>query len=194
MTSRDLTKELYFTEKQGTSELEIEKLSIHLLKQDWTIDTYRFLPSKVFNLYERGWRFEFHDRKNAAGTCHLGNKVIKISRWLLRQNLNKGLEFENTIRHEIAHAIEFEIRGESDHGKLWKFIARQVLCTAERCFSREQIGITETTKYTLVCDSCGKNTASHRAKKRDSACGNCCREHNFGRFSAKFILRQVQNY
>jgi predicted SprT family Zn-dependent metalloprotease len=102
--------------------------------------------------------------------------------------------FENTIRHEIAHAIEFEVRGTSDHGNLWKLIARQVLCNAERCYKINEVSITSPTKYTLICDNCGVERPSHKKKKRKSACGKCCNTYNGGRFTEKFLLRQVQNY
>lgn len=191
---KDLTKEMYFAENRLTTAKEIEKLANDLLNETWRVDAYRFQATSMFNLGLLGWRFEFNTRKRAAGLCSKNDKTIYISKWLLDQNLNKSLEFENTIRHEIAHAIEFELRGESDHGRLWKFIARQVLCTAERCYKSEQIGVTETTKYTLICDTCGKQSPSHKIKKRKSACGKCCNEHNFGRYSEKYALRQVQNY
>ncbi len=191
---KDLTKEMYFAENRLTTAKEIEKLANDLLNETWRIDAYRFQATSLFNLAFLGWKFEFNTRKRAAGLCSKREKTIYISKWLLDQNLHKSLEFENTIRHEIAHALEFELRGESDHGRLWKFIARQVLCTAERCFTSEQISVTATTKYTLICDSCGKQQPSHKIKKRKTACGKCCNEFNFGRYSEKYVLRQVQNY
>lgn len=193
-TMRDLTKQMYFAENGLTTAKDIEKLANDLLNETWKIETYRFQDAKMINLAFIGWKFEFNTRKRAAGLCSKGKKTIYISKWLLDQNLHKSLEFENTLRHEIAHALEFEIRGASDHGRLWKFIARQVLCTAERCFTSEQIGVTETTKYTLICDTCGKKQPRHKVMKKQMACGKCCRELNFGRYSEKYVLRQVQNY
>jgi predicted SprT family Zn-dependent metalloprotease len=191
---KDLTKEMYFLKEQGTSLKEIEQLAKELLETTWTIDIYRYQASSEINLKRLGWKFEFNSRKRAAGLCSKNEKTIYISKWLLQQNLGKGLEFEDTLRHEVAHAIDFTVRGTSDHGRVWKLIARQVLCTAERCFRSEQITVTETTKYTLICDSCGKQSPSHKAKKRKSACGKCCNTHNAGRFSEKYLIRQVQNY
>lgn len=194
MTSKDLTKQMYFAEGQATTLREIQELAIAMLKTTWKIDIYRFQGASLINLFDLGWRFEFNDRKRAAGLCSFRSKTIYISKWLLEQNLNKGLEFENTLRHEIAHALDFKMRGTSDHSKVWKAVARVVLCTAERCYTSEQISITATTKYTLVCDTCNKKTPSHKVKKRKTACGKCCNEHNFGRYSEKYVLRQVQNY
>lgn len=191
---KDLTKEMFFLKDQGTSLREIEKLANDLLKTTWAIDIFRHQTSREINLFSIGWKFEFNSRKRAAGLCSKNEKTIYISRWLLEQNLSKGLEFEDTLRHEVAHAIDFEIRGTSDHGRVWKLIARQVLCTAKRCYKSEQIAVTETTKYTLICDTCGTKSARHKATKRKSACVKCCNAHNGGRFSEKFLIRQVQNY
>ncbi len=191
---KDLTKEMYFAENRLTTAKEIEKLANDLLNETWRIDVFRFQDAKVINLALVGWKFEFNTRKRAAGLCSKREKTIYVSKWLFDQNPHKSLEFENVLRHELAHALDFEIRGTSDHGRVWKLIARQVLCTAERCFTSEQIGVTETTKYTLICDNCGKRQPRHKAMTRHSACGKCCNEHNFGRYTDKFKMRVVQNY
>lgn len=191
---KDLRKEMYFAENKQTTLREIKELANALLDLTWTIDIYRHSSPSVINLSRKGWTFEFNTRKRAAGLCNWGNKTIYISKWLLGQNLNKALEFENTLRHELAHALDFEMRGKSDHSRVWKAVAREVLCTAERCYTSDQISVTATTKYTLICDTCGTKKPSHKKKKRLSACGSCCREHNYGRYSDKYVLRQVQNY
>jgi predicted SprT family Zn-dependent metalloprotease len=191
---KDLTKEMFFSKNQGTSLKEIEQLANELLATTWTIDIYRHQLPRNISLKSLGWKFEFNSIKRAAGLCSKNEKTIYISRWLLEQNLAKGLEFEDTLRHEIAHAIDFEIRGTSDHGRVWKLIARQVLCTAERCFKSDQIAVTETTKYTLICDTCGTKSARHKVTKRKGACVKCCNAYNNGRFSEKFLVREIRNY
>lgn len=190
----DLTISKKFENNSVTSIMEMHNLAFELLETTWTIDIYRHREPQKFNLADLGWTFEFNTRKRAAGLCSLRNKTIYLSKYLLKQNLDKSAEFENTLRHELAHAIDFEMRGKSDHSNIWKAIARQVLCSAERCYSSQVIQTKVTTKYTLICDTCGTERASHRKKKRLSACGHCCRKHNGGRYSEKYILRQVQNY
>lgn len=190
----DLRKEKYFSENKKTTTSEIESIAIKLLRLTWKIDVYRYTESNIINLFNLGWRFEFNNRKRAAGLCSKITKKIYVSRWLLEQNLENSMEFENIIRHELAHALDFEIRGISDHSNVWKLIARQVLCTADRCYNDKQVSVKLTTKYTLFCDSCGKVTPSHKKKKRDVSCGSCCKNYNHGRYSDKYVLRQVQNY
>lgn len=195
---KDLTKEMYFSTGQSTTKAEIAKLAVEMLNTTWTFDIFRYEEPKMINLALLGWKFDFDNKKTAKGTCSKSKKTIFISEWLLKQNLDKALSFENTLRHEIAHAIDFETRGTSDHGRIWKAIARKVLCDAERCYSSDSIKITEETKYTVVCDNCGKKEPSHKRIPKiemgSVACGKCCRKHNNGKFSKDYILRQVQNY
>ena len=191
--TKDLRKEKMFAENTQTTLSEMRALANELLSLTWTVDIYRHASASVINLRDRGWRFEFNSRKRAAGLCDWSCKTIYLSEYLLRQNLHKSMEFENTIRHELAHALDFEMRGKSDHSRVWKAVAREVLCTAERCYTSNEIGDSKS-KYTLVCDSCGYKKPSHKIKKRLTACGNCCRAYNGGRFSHDFVLRQVQNY
>ena len=192
---KDLKKEMNFSENRLTTLGEIQALAIQLLNETWKIDLWRNHDGFEINLLDRGWSFEFNNRKQAAGLCSKNDKKIYISKWLLQQNLDKSLEFENTLRHELAHALDFEIRGTSNHDRVWKFIARQVLSSDERCYTNEQISVTATTKYTLICDTCKKEVKKHKVNNtRPRACASCCKEHNFGRFSEKYVFRQVQNY
>jgi len=190
---KDLRKEKKFTENTQTSLKEMEALANELLSLTWTIDIYRYASASVINLKNKGWVFEFNSRKRAAGLCNWREKKIFLSKYLLEQNLNKSAEFENTLRHELAHALDFEMRGKSDHSRVWKAVAREVHCTAERCYKSSDIGDSKS-KYTLICDICGIKTPSHKKKRTQSACGKCCKEHNGGRYSDKYVLRQVQNY
>tara|TARA_R110000851_G_scaffold263324_1_gene415808 strand:+ start:508 stop:1107 length:600 start_codon:yes stop_codon:yes gene_type:complete len=188
-----LQEELVYTTPTTVTAKEITELANKLLGVTWLINR-NGLYKKEINLKDLGWSFEFNNRKKSLGLCSSRSKTIFLSKWLFNQNLDKGVKFEDTIRHEIAHAIDYSIRRTSDHSKIWVMIALEVLCNGERCYSSNDIKVTKTTKYTLICDSCKEESPSHKKKKRRSACGDCCRKHNFGRFSIKYVLRQVQNY
>jgi predicted SprT family Zn-dependent metalloprotease len=189
---KDLTKEMYFKENSETTLEEIKELAAKLLETTWTIEIFRWKDAETFTLSNKGWKFEFNNRKRAAGLCSYRKKTIYVSKYLLEQNLDKSLEFENTLRHELAHAIDFEMRGTSDHSKVWKAVAREVLCTAERCYSTDVIQTKVQTKYTVVCDTCGKEKAGH--KRGNSACGVCCKKYNGGKYDEKYALRYVKNF
>lgn len=66
--------------------------------------------------------------------------------------------------------------------------------TKEMHFSENRVTTANETKYTLICDTCNKEQPSHKIKKIKTACGDCCRAYNFGRYDIKYALRQVQNY
>jgi predicted SprT family Zn-dependent metalloprotease len=186
-----LTTEMYFEENRETTFEELERLANRLLETTWTIDLYRYKDASIINLKDLGWKFEYNTRKRAAGLCSYRYKTIYLSKYLVRQNLNKALEFENTLRHEVAHALDNAMGGRNKHNRIWKAIAREVLCTAERCYSSDVIKTTETTKYTLICENgCGKRQPSHRKIRGERSCGDC----SGGKFNRQFIITQVQNY
>jgi predicted SprT family Zn-dependent metalloprotease len=187
----DLRKQLYFTTETETSMEQIEFLAKKLLAMAWTINIHPILDDRIINLKERGWTFEFSKAKTYAGWCSNRKKTISVSKHLLEQNLNQPAEWEEVVRHELAHALDFEIRGKSDHLKEWKNIARQVLSTAERCYDSDVI-VDNKAKYTIVCDNCGTTQQGNRRTKR-VACGHCCKKHNDGKWDERFLLRYELN-
>ncbi|BBA65193.1 SprT-like protein [Xanthomonas phage XacN1] len=48
-------------------------------------------------------------------------------------------EFRNTVSHEIAHMVDYALRGRSGHDRIWKAIHRSLGGTGTRC---SQYGIT----------------------------------------------------
>lgn len=194
-TTKDLTVEKFYSDGDSTTLADIKALSKLLLTIEWTIDIYRHSEPQTFNLHDLGWTFEFNNRKRARGVCSSRKKTIYISKWLLEQNLDQASSFENTIRHEIAHAIDNEMRGESDHSNIWKAIARQVLCTAERCTSGKLDTTKNASKYSLVCpdESCDYVRASHKKRKVNAKSYPCCSDYyNSGKGYVR--LEQVQNF
>lgn len=174
---------------QKCAEVSVRNLrgvALDLMSKDYH---YR---GRVFNLKDMGWRFEFNNRKSAFGLCWSRYKKIYLSKYLI-DNSNADIDFwVDTILHEIAHAIDFAVRGTSNHDYRWKRIAVVVGAKPERCGNAKVDP--KSSKYTLVCDNCGNKQPSHKIKKIASACGKCCKKYNGGRYSDKFKLRQVQNY
>lgn len=159
----------------------------------------------VYNMVKMGWTFNWIATKNAFGRCHrrirrnnftgqreIMRKQIQISTWLIDNSKATYADWVDTILHEIAHAIDVEIRGKSDHSERWKAIARAIGCNAERTTDVEVDA--KNSKYTLTCPNCNSTQASHKILKRKTACSNCCDEHNGGRYSDKFAYIQTQNY
>lgn len=187
----DLRKQLYFNSEKETTKEQIEFLANKLLTMTWTINIHPILDDRIINLKEKGWKFVFSTAKIYAGWCSYDKKTISVSTHLLMQNLDKPEEWEEVVRHELAHAIDFEIRGTSDHSKVWKNVAKQVLSTAERCYDTNLI-IDNKMKYTVICDACGHERQAHRRTDK-LACGKCCKKHNDGKWDERFLLRYVEN-
>lgn len=166
---------------------EIEILGNRLLQQIWAIDEYDI------NLSNSGWVFKFNKRKTALGTCDFLKKTISLSKVLVDINNDNIKIWDDTIRHEIAHAIDYEKRGTSDHSEIWKNIAIQVGCSTEVSADINQI-FAPSGKYTLKCKTCGIEKTAHRKLKKVGACGKCCTEHNGGLYNEKYILDIIVNF
>ena len=73
------------------------------------------------------WKVGFDNAKRRAGICRISSKEISISRSHIKNN---PLEIiEDTILHEFAHAIAYELFAETGHGIKWKQIARDIGAT-----------------------------------------------------------------
>jgi hypothetical protein len=68
----------------------------------------------AFGLTAAGWTFAFNDRRRSLGYCRFPSRGrpgrVELSRHHVRKNPLGAVE--NTLRHEIAHALA----GEPGHG------------------------------------------------------------------------------
>ena len=171
---------------EKTSLNEVRMMAKELMGKAFTI------YGKTYVMNQYGWRFSFNNNKTSYGKCKSRGKKIELSQWLL-ENSDKDLKaWENTMLHEIAHAIDIEIRGKSDHTYKWRDIALSIGCDGERC-GKAKIEA-KNSKYTLKCNTCKKERPSHKIKRRKTACGKCCDKYNGGRYSEAYVLVQIRNY
>ena len=146
------------------------------------------------SLAARGWAFQFDRAKRRLGSCQWKKdgtgKVITLSKHF--SVLNGWSVMEDVARHEIAHALDYETRGRSDHGPAWRRWAR--LCGADptRLYEGDDVVRVTESKYVGICPSCGKEHPYHRRLRRAHACADCCRRHAGGRYDARFRLRLVE--
>lgn len=144
-----------------------------------------------WGLISKGWGFEWTNRKSCFGLCCCRTKTIYLSTFLL-PTIN-DVSAEDTIKHEIAHALDFEERGKSDHSWRWKAWAIKVGAESTRTGSHDYkdalIYAAEASKYKLVCPN-GHVFPSHRKRYRTVSCSICCP----GRFNENFLMTQVRNY
>ena len=152
------------------------------------------INGKKYNMYGMGWNFDFNNLKSSFGICRSRYRRVELSKWMM-DNTNNTMEFWlDTMLHEIAHAIDYEIRGTSDHSWKWKQVARAVGCNAERTGHADYDQENITSRYTLTCKSCGTKRPSHKIKRRKGGCASCCNKYNGGRYSDKYQMVQTRNY
>jgi len=178
---------------------KIKDLAIQLMSKEFTIKINNNWDGSTYNLsaLNLGYSFEYSNKKCAFGTCNYKHKIITLSQPICEANLDKiDTQVTNTILHEIAHAFCVHIHGTRDgrgHDWRWRDIATQIGCSGDRCYTYEDVKA-PTSKYTLECKKCGKTTPKFKKPTRLQACGECCRNHNFGRFTHDYVLELKINY
>ena len=159
-----------------TPQQEIETYAIQKLK-DWALDT-------------KGWTFGWNTRRASFGVCRVRSKRIELSTFLF-PIINKE-ERKDTVLHELAHALDAEERGYSNHDRNWKLKAIMVGAKPQRCKNLDQAEEKRATlkcKYTLICPN-GHEFHRHRFMRRDTSCPTC----NSSRYDERFKLPLRQNY
>ncbi len=114
------------------------------------------------------WTFGFDLSTTRAGVCRYRDKRIDLSvSYCLRAT---RADVENTLLHEIAHAI---VGAEHGHNAAWQRKARQLGCTAERCHDvthtvARWVGecgcrrwfrqrLSRRLRHGAICKACGRN-------------------------------------
>ena len=114
--------------------------------------------------------FEFEDCKRTLGRCHYHAKKITLSKWYAE--LNEEKEVEDTILHEIAHALAWIHNKVTGHCKVWKDWARKVGATPKACCKSDLVQPKNHYKYEQTC--CGVTYKRHRLRKSATyRCPNC---------------------
>ena len=181
---------------------EVDKEFRRLMRETFVVN------GNSYNMVGLGYTYKWNNNKSRFGVhkvrgrrdfwgdAQIGFKQIELSKWLLDHAEKTFEDWVDTILHEIAHGIDFAIRGRSSHDWNWVKVARAIGCSGERCGKYKVEA--KNTKYTVKCDNCGKENAGHKYSRVIAqgrrACGDCCRKHNGGVFSKDYVLRQIQNY
>ena len=150
---------------------ELEQLAKELLEQHkpWSVETarkkggskrmqrYRNTYKRNYNgdpdksLADNGWRFVWGTAKKRFGCCKYDERVIEVSRPLLK--IAKAGVTENTLRHEVAHAIAGYL---SAHGTAWKQACKLTGAIPKACASISDIADDETSPLVYACCGCGE--------------------------------------
>ena len=124
-------------------------------------------------LQARGWSFGYDRARRRLGACHPGARRITLSGALAPVLPPEAVE--DTIRHEIAHAIDVERRGWTGHDATWKALARACGAAPQRVFTGDIPGDAEAAPYRALCPSCGTASGAHRQPVRALRCRACAR-------------------
>jgi len=94
----------------------LEEVSHLIVKiQSELVEQYPFLES---------WQLSFDSAKRRAGMCKMSTKQISLS---VNHIENNSIDIvKDTILHEFAHAIAYELFSDTGHGVHWKKVARQI--------------------------------------------------------------------
>ncbi|MCB0720306.1 MAG: SprT-like domain-containing protein [Bacteroidetes bacterium] len=140
-------------------------------------------------LADLGWAFRFDRAKTRLGCCTWstsdGTKELSLSRHYAEMYGWKIME--DVARHEIAHALDVETRGRTDHGRAWKRWARKCGADPARLYEGDEVKAIKP-KFLGVCPACGTEYPYYRRPKRAVACAGCCKRFNRGRYSEQFRI------
>lgn len=114
------------------------------------------------------WSFEWMDTMKRIGQCIYGPKIIRYSHRFLHRPVE---EIENTLRHEIAHAIAGPAAG---HGPLWQAIAIQVGAVPQACSHVAMEDLPA--RWETYCTWCGEVTRKTASKRKNlhRRISQCC--------------------
>lgn len=124
-------------------------------------------------LIDQGWVFRFDRSTIRFGNCQWKitaagtKKTLSLSRHLT--SLNDRADVEDTIRHEIAHALAGL---KAAHGAEWVKACGQTGANPARCYDSAVI-VRPEAPYNLLCESCDARWPRWRRSRHTYLCGRC---------------------
>lgn len=139
-----------------------------------------------YDLFKDGWKFDISRGKSTNGMCYSSRKLITISKYYIE--LNTKDKVQNTILHEIAHAL---VGCKHNHDEVWRAKAVEIGCSGERCTSNT---VHHAGDVVYACPNCKRELFRHRAFNRGhmKACGKCCKAFNGGRYDERFQFKRIK--
>ncbi len=130
----------------------------------------------------KDWKFVFDHAKRRFGACNYTKKTISLSKYLCK--INSVEEVQDTILHEIAHALA----PKAGHGPAWKAICKKIGAKPDRTYDAKDVkGIKA--NYIIYCPNCGYQHERFRRSRKKYYCASCCKKYNKGRVDERFLLR-----
>jgi len=101
------------------------------------------------------WTFKWNKKVGIFGFCDCTMKEISLSRPMTEHETN-GDRITNTILHEIAHALDCNDRGMTNHDGNWERIAKSIGCSGSECGNSGGLEKKKFAKWVAQCKNCGK--------------------------------------
>lgn len=125
------------------------------------------------------WTFVIDERpRKRVGQCRYRKREIGLSAWAVDSTMPMD-EIEDTIRHEIAHALVGPGHG---HDGFWKRMAENCGATPEACASIDEDHLPEPL-WRGTCQRCGYVFTRHRLKRRWRKDGNSYHDNCRGKIA-----------
>jgi predicted SprT family Zn-dependent metalloprotease len=130
--------------------------------------------------------------RSTAGTALIAKSLITLNPRL--RSVGAG-EVERTLRHELAHLLaQFRAgrRRIAPHGQEWLQACRDLgIPDEKRCHTLPLPRREMTARHFYRCPSCAQELHRVRPFARKTACLDCCRRHNRGRYDDRYRFVKV---
>ena len=112
------------------------------------------------------WSFSWEDTKSALGRCDRVKRTISVSRFLFDNTVDEDkIDFVDTIKHEIAHALAWKHNRCWTHGKVWKQWALRVGAVPKASSNIKYMDINKGVKYVIIDTTNNDNIIRRYYKK-----------------------------
>jgi len=129
-----------------------------------------------FKLHKWGWRFGWlqSNARTTLGRCLFDQRIIKLNPNYVE--MNNETNVENTIRHEIAHAI---CGFQAGHGPEWRTMATKVGARPNKYTLKSEVKVRPANRqrknWMAICPSCEAKIYRVRVKNKDGWYHKGCR-------------------
>jgi predicted SprT family Zn-dependent metalloprotease len=125
-----------------------------------------------------GWTFKWANKEvGRFGFCDCTTNTISLSRVMTQHETDMG-RIKNTVLHEIAHALDCQKRGYTNHDSEWERIAKSIGCSGTKCGVATGLDKKKFVKWIAQCGHCGKEYFKYYKPKDNLSCSQCDTEYN----------------
>lgn len=135
------------------------------------------LAHRMYDL-DYDWAAVLDNAKRRAGQCRYRKQEIGISRLFISWATHE--QIVQTVLHEIAHALAFELDDETGHGWSWRRWCRELGIEPERCTDyHDDVPLSALGNYAAICPDCPIGTRiGFRWKKPNPNRLYFCKQHD----------------